>query len=810
MVGWLLVLGGQTLATTINFSLRTPATRGQKIEWAVGGVPRVANPFDPDQIRVEATVTSPSGIQWTIPCFWFQNYTRKLSGGNEVLATSGAQEWHGRFTSMEAGPHEWVLQVTTNGVLYAKLTNTVTVEEVPAGAVQPAGFVRVAAAKQYFETSDGQSLPLVGANICWPGARGTYDYDDWFKDLAAHGGNFARLWMCPWAFGIEAEPGTLTNYRLDRAWQLDYVFDLAEKWGIKLMLCLDYHGMYSVTPDALFGGNDNWKNNPYNTTLGGPASSADLFFTDPVARKIYEKRLRYLIARYGNSTSLLAWELLNEIDNDYNTLKPAGVASWHASESQWLKTNDPYNHLVTTSLTGSSDRSEIWSIPTLDFSQYHSYGEPGPAARVTAVSTDERQRYGKPFLVGEFGVSAAGWNRSSDPYLRGFRQALWGGAVGGSAGTSMSWWWENLHSEGVYPIHAALRSVLGQAHWGQGNWTPIAFKTSGDAPTEVATTLGVVPAFSAMLVPNGQWGVKQIGMLALPNPDAAGRAASVFNSFVHGSAHADLRNPFKVNAWFDTGAKVTAHVNSVSQGAVLGVLIDGVQRLRLSLPDKDGKYDALANEYNIDVSTNIPSGRHTVEIRNLGIDWFYLDWVRIDGALTSDYSGAWRPSAQAIGVAGASESLVYAISPSAVFPANATNAALAIQTNQWVSLTGWPAGTYVARWYDPETGAVIGDSASVVTNAVLSLPLPNFETDVAGWVQLQPHLSALGYRQDAGAVELRITGLPGARWSLEGSLNLRDWNMTLSNAPVTLDQTGHADVAIPGTEADSFWRAIWP
>ena len=809
MVGWLLLIEQQNLAATITFSLRTTATRGQKIEWAVGGVPRVSNPYDPDQIRVDATVVSPSGLAKTVPCFWFQNYTRKLSSGNEVLTTSGALEWHGRFTSMEAGSHEWILQVSTNGVMYAKLTNMVTVEEVVGGG-SPAGFVRVGASKQYFETGDGQALPLAGANICWPGVRGTFDYDDWFKDLASHGGNFARIWMCPWAFGIEAEPGTLTNYRLDRAWQLDYVFDLANKWGIKLMLCLDYHGMYSVTPDGLFGGNDNWKNNPYNTTLGGPASTADLFFTSPVARKTYEKRLRYLVARYGSSTSLLAWELLNEIDNDYNTLNPSGVASWHASESQWLKTNDPYNHLVTTSLTGSSDRSEIWSIPTLDFSQYHSYGEPGPAARITSVGSDERQRYGKPFLVGEFGINAAGWNRPSDPYLRGFRQALWGGAVSGSAGTAMSWWWENLHSEGVYSVQSALRSVLDRTYWGQGSWKPVAFQTSGAAPALVSTVPGTPPAFSAILVPNGQWGAKQVGMLALPNPDASGRGAGVFNSFVHGSAHADLKNPFKMNAWFGTGAKVTAHVNSVSQGAVLGVFVDSVQALRISLPDKDGKYDPQVNEYNIDISTNVPAGRHTVEIRNLGMDWFYLDWVKLDGVLTSDYLGGWRPSPQAIGIAGVSESLIYAISPSAVFPANATNATLPLQTKQSVSLTGWPPGAYVARWYDPETGAITGESSSVVTNGVLSLALPNYTVDLAGWVQQIPRLTALGYRQDAGVDEIRITGLPGAKWSLVGSLNLRDWNVTLSNSPVILDQTGNAEVALPGSASDLFWRATWP
>ncbi|HTI68849.1 MAG TPA: hypothetical protein VMF06_02705 [Candidatus Limnocylindria bacterium] len=812
-IAWLLLVVrcSFSVSAALSYSLKTLNPQvGHAVEWSIGGVPAVANPFDPEQISVDAIVTTPSGAQKTIPCFWYQSYSRSLSGGNENLTKLGAAEWRGRFTSLEVGGHKISVQVRTNGVLFGSITNALPIAGPSAGQPSPSGFVRVASSNQYFETDDGQPLPLIGANICWPGGRGTYDYDDWFKDLSAHGGNFARLWMCPWAFGIEAEPGTLTKYRLDRAWQLDYVFDLAGKYGIKLMLCLDYHGMYAVTPDAIFGGGDNWKNNPYNSALGGPTSSANGYFTNAQAHVIYEKRLRYLIARYGSSTSLLAWELLNEIDNVYATLNATDVASWHAYESKWIKANDPYNHLVTTSLTGNSDRAEIWNIRTLDFSQYHSYGEPTPAARLTAVTTDQRRRYGKPSLVGEFGINAAGWSKPSDPYLRGLRQALWGGALGGTSGTAMSWWWENLHSEGDYAIHGALHSILAPTHWGQGTWESMTFQTSGTAPTDVSSSGGNGETFGVTLSLNGQWGAKSGGVLALPFPDAANRSSSVFNAFVHGSSHADLKNPFKVNAWYGTNAHITAHVNSVSTGAILAVYVDGTQKLRLSLPDKDGKFDATANEYNLDVVTNLPAGKHLVEIRNVGLDWLYLDWVRFDGVLPSDYAGGWRPSPQAIGLTGVSESLLYVVSPSAAFPANATNPAPPRQTNQRVTLQRGIPGNYAARWYDPESGIVAGESEGTVTNGLLTLPVPDYAVDLVGWVQQKPRLTALGYAQDNPALGMRITGLPGARWLLQESFNLRDWNVAFSNTPVVLDESGRADIAIPAPESNSSWRAIWP
>src|SRR6202000_2348495 len=125
----------------------------------------------------------------------------------------------------------------------------------------------------------------------------------------------------------------------------------------------------------------------------------------------------------------------------------------HVLMGTWLHTNDVFGHLETTSLTGSSDRPEIWSLPQMDYANYHSYGEPGVANRLNAVAQSFLQRYQKPAGIGEFGTSAAGWKAASDPYLRGWRQGIWGGALGGAAGTAMSWWWENIDGGDDYPTY---------------------------------------------------------------------------------------------------------------------------------------------------------------------------------------------------------------------------------------------------------------------------------------------------------------------------------------------------------------------
>ena len=69
-----------------------------------------------------------------------------------------------------------------------------------------------------------------------------------------------------------------------------------------------------------------------------------------------------------------------------------------------------------------------------------------------------------------------GWNRPADPYLRGFRQGIWGGALGGSVGTSMSWWWSNIHGDNVYPVYVALGNILNRTGWGKGGWAKVTFQ----------------------------------------------------------------------------------------------------------------------------------------------------------------------------------------------------------------------------------------------------------------------------------------------------------------------------------------------
>ena len=460
------------------------------------------------------------------------------------------------------------------------------------------------------------------------------------------------------------------------------------------------------------------------------------------------------------------------MDNEYAWLNPTDVAAWHGLMGDWMHTNDAFGHLVTTSLTGGSDRPEIWTLPQLDFANYHCYGEAFPAARLNAVAQSFHQHYDKPALIEEYGTSALSWNRTNDLYLRGFRQGLWGGALGGSVGTAMSWWYENIYSENDFPIYTALGTILNRTGWGSGAWTNIAFETAGSPPVTVGDLVPGGQSFDAVVIPAGVWGATPTGRLAVPYPQAVSYAGVSLNCFVQGSWQT-VRPPFALSAWFTNGARVVIHLNSVSVSAAMAVRVDGSQIYSTNLPNLDG-LNEVNNEYNLDIPLSLPSGKHLIEITNTASGWFYLDWVRLEQVLPSTYPGSWQPTPDAIGLHGPRESLLYAVAPWASFSGSSTNAVLPSQHGLNLTLTNWPPGKFYADWYDPVTGTNAGYSQGVTTNGSLTLPLPDFSEDLAGVVHPPAALTALGM-EPAGAFEFRLDSETGGNYLIQKSTDLLTW-----------------------------------
>jgi hypothetical protein len=550
-----IILGGLGTPQIVQL---TPAQLWQRLEFQLANMPPAANPFDPAQIRLDATFTLPSTRTVTVPAFWYQGYQRSLSAGNEVDTLTGSAGWRLRFTPPETGAYLLSLTIQTNGVPYGTLVTNFTVATIPIPA--RFGYVGIRTNQQYFQTGDGQALPLIGEDVCWPSGRGTYDYDSWFASMQSAGENFARLWMSPMSFGIETVPTSLNSYSLAPAWQLDYLLQLAEQKGIYLQLALDFHGMFVTQPDY-WGGGNYWPKNPYNITNGGPCVNPNAFFTNATAKTIYQKRLRYLVGRYGYSPNLLGWEFFNEIDNDYAFLNANDVAAWHGLMGNWLHTNDPFGHLITTSLTYASSHPELWSLPQLDYVSEHAYTMANSPLTIASDSQLFLKTYDKPIMIGEFGTSWQGWNRSADPYLRGFREGLWSGALGGSVGTSMAWWWQNIDSENDYSVYAALAKILQRTSWGAGSWTNITFRTG----SQILSGVGQRGARESLLYLVAAGAVFPTGSTNVSLPLQQGQSVALSN-WLPGTYYAE---------WYDPGTGTFV-------GASQGTTVSGILTLPLA------------------------------------------------------------------------------------------------------------------------------------------------------------------------------------------------------------------------------------
>ena len=704
----------------------------QPLEMSLSGIPEITNPFDPELIAVDAVFRMPSGDSMEVPAFWYQAYTRQKVDGAEKLTTDGEPGWRLRFTPTEPGAYHLGIRITLAGEALP-VGNEIVFDVAPQAIDQQHGWVQIAN-KRYFRTSDGHPLRLIGENVCWDIGRGTYDYDEWFKAMADSGQNFARLWFSPWSVGIEHQPGTLNHYSLSDAWQLDYIFSLAEHYGIYLMISFDHHGMYQTHEKTWGGTNAFWhKNNPYSKTLGGPCETPNDFFSMPEARALYQKRLRYLIARWGYSPYLHSWQFFNEIDNVFprENLNEPMVYDWHAVMGSWLKAHDPYQHLVTTSLTGGSDRPEMWQIPEMDLAVYHSYHDPAPARTIAQITKSFTERYDKPMMVGEFGTSAWGLNIKEDPHMRGFRQGLWGGVTGGSVGTAMSWWWENIHWENLYPIYDSMSRILNEARWQEGEWKPMDIPVQMP-PEQLGDAIPNTDPFDADLALNGFRRIRLRGSAAIANSLSAKRSSELLQNYLRNTTEPQ-NTPMTLEARFAPEGKLNLRIDSVSGDCKLVVKIDGEIVFEKALTES-----AMKSPDNQSCTIAVSEGLHRIELLNTSGEWIHLETVQLQRVRPSQYAGDWQFQPEVFGLQRNRErAILYVVSPHIVYPANAHQLFPPEVGSFILSMPDLQKGVYALQLYSPINGDLLTTLRVRPGNRV-ELTIPDFREDLVAVVTRIP------------------------------------------------------------------------
>jgi hypothetical protein len=414
-------------AAPIGGTWKGPVANGSGwLEWrldAASELRRPRNPYDPAEVDLRVRFTAPDGRVVLATAFWTQD--RDGTGWAVRLLPHVAGNWQADTSARLAGGAARAL-----GAAFS-----FAVTKVPTRArigVHPKH-------RDYFAYEDGEPYVPVGLNLGWSTGNVVDDYRRWFARLSEQGGNFARLWMSSWAFGLEWSDTGLGNYgaRLDRAAQLDQVLQLAEQYGIRVMLCFINHGAFSEKLNA------EWAQNPYNAARGGPNAKPEQFVTDPRSRALFARRVRYIAARWSHSPALHSWEWWNEVN--WTPIGEDALAPWIREMSAVLAQHDPYGRLRTTS--GHEAGSKIWSLPEIDFMQDHAYTQDDLSIFLRGRYRAFREAVpDKPLLMAELG------NETDAPDTRRpynwddvhLHNGLWAALLSGFAGTGMYWWWDLL------------------------------------------------------------------------------------------------------------------------------------------------------------------------------------------------------------------------------------------------------------------------------------------------------------------------------------------------------------------------------
>ena len=440
---------GVTFAQIKSVTLQTSQPyQYKRVDVDIEVIAKWINPYLQEDVALDMLIKTPSGKELLLPCFYESGQSNKSS------------IWKARFAPQEVGNYEYKFVLSKAG----KTKSTSKPQTFNSKTSGESGFLHVKS-DWVLQFDNGKPFRGVAENICWESRDNddskffrelhemadVYNYDCMLTDFAQNGGNFYRTWMCSWNLPIDYK-GPFNNsrytvsdefYNPSAVERLDHLIELSESLDLYVMLTLGQGG--------------------YMERDGGVATSTEDFFKGRASRDRYKNRLRYIVARWGYSPSIAMWEFFNEVDNVQfrnrnNPIDPKLISDWHDEMATYIKQIDPYNHIVTTSIS-HRDIEGLNSIKEIDINQKHIYNNTNVIPSEIWKYTKEFQ---KPYIIGEFGYEWD-WSKNFDDFSDGmdldFKRGLWYGMFSPTPVLPMSWWWEYFDTRLMTPYFRGVREI---------------------------------------------------------------------------------------------------------------------------------------------------------------------------------------------------------------------------------------------------------------------------------------------------------------------------------------------------------------
>lgn len=456
------------------------------------------NPFDPEQISIEAKFTHYPNASWMLynpsvlpPSitnltstrmaygFYYEEYhvetNSSFPDGNWVQDTTSFN-FRVRFSPNKVGYWRVEIIIKVNNQI-THILKPIFFECTPSS--KP-GFLlggETALDERHFEFENGDVFFGIGQAIAWPdkqphimppgyGAKrdqppaGYTEQRNYILDLSNNGGNLVRIINGEWTDALEWEK--LGDYKaaMPFAWEFDRTFDLLTDREVYLLWCLQTHTAFGYHNPF---GDDGlaWPGNPYNIEMG--LANPEVFFSDLNALKIYKRKIRYMLSRWGYSPQIAAIQLFNEIndaafDENYHPYRSNSsfrntVNNWFTNLKSYIQNELGYDFNIGSSFTSNmediSDNNSILS--DADFNDWHPYsnqrnrniggrwgGLNDPSGYGIIIKNN------KPAIIGENGMS--------DPIIHDcgevdWHNDIWASSMMGGWATGLPWWiWRGQHN----------------------------------------------------------------------------------------------------------------------------------------------------------------------------------------------------------------------------------------------------------------------------------------------------------------------------------------------------------------------------
>ncbi|MBN1465093.1 DUF5060 domain-containing protein, partial [candidate division KSB1 bacterium] len=380
------------------------------------------NPYDPEQIDITATFTSPSGVEWRVFGFYDDH--------------NGANKWKIRFSPNEVGQWCYIIRATD-----ATSSDESDLQSFTAVTSDHHGWIKASAANpRYLQYDDGAGFYGVGMYTPWRNSVNTFD------TLKRFGGNTFAIWNITYGgivngFGLIEEE--LGRYNQTKCGKIDELIEVAEARDLIIMYCFWPHDLFSNTVWA-----HQWHINPYRLIC-----DVQDVYSDETCWSYQEKQYRYLIARFSYSRSWGIWEIMNEINgtDGWEAGRHEEAKDWVKKVHDYFKANDPYQHLTTASRSGGfteywPQMYELVDLPNLHVYETQGWSEEFPGNTLRSSMRNYAfaaarfwQNYAQPGIFGEAGADWVRVDVRSPEYEALYHNAIWATLTNGLAATP--YWW---------------------------------------------------------------------------------------------------------------------------------------------------------------------------------------------------------------------------------------------------------------------------------------------------------------------------------------------------------------------------------